>query len=348
MQEELQEALAGVKAGQEVEALEAELAAYLGVKHAIICGSGLEALTLGLEALGRVRDFAPGDEIVTPAFGSPLTSQAVAQAGYTPVMVDVELENFNLHGDFIRQVIGERTRAILPGHLFGQPANMHLVRTIAKGRRLAMVEDNAQSLGADVRIHKKWRKAGAFSSVAATSFHERMPWGAPGNGGAAYTDNDDIAVAVRAKVGPSPMDDTSAAILRVKLRHLDAWAEQRRQNAMRYTTGLIYHPEAAIPPQDVYATHVFSTYTLRMVSRELRDMLRADLQQLGVESEIHYPVPAFAHEALREYKRGHRTPTTDALCERVISLPIHTGLSPEDQERIVAQIIATVSRYMNA
>ncbi|PID90352.1 MAG: hypothetical protein CSA97_03345 [Bacteroidetes bacterium] len=354
VQEEIDAALARVAEGgktqssNELKALEEELASYLGVKHAVVCAHGFEALVLGLEALGLEQGFAKGDEIITPAFSSPLTSLAVVEAGYTPVMVDVEQENFSIHGDSIRAAIGEKTRAILPSHLFGQPANMHLVRTIAKGRRLAMVEDNAQSLGADVRVHRKWRKAGAFSSVASTSFHESMPWGVAGNGGAVYTDDDAIAEAVRATLGARTMEARDAALLRVKLHHLDAWAERRRENAMRYTTGLLYHPEAAIPPQDVYATHVFKSYTLRMVSRELRDLLRADLEKIGVETEVHYPSPVYTHESLRAF-RGEleRTLTADELCERVISLPIHAGLSAEDQERIVAQITATVDRYMN-
>ncbi len=265
VQEEVDAALARVAEGddtkkkEEVEALEGALAEYLGIQHAIVCADGFEALALGLEALGQEQGFAKGDEIITPAFGSPLTSLAVVKADYTPVMVDVEQENFSIHGDSIRAAIGEKTRAILPSHLFGQPANMHVVRTIAKGRRLAMVEDNAQSLGADVRVHRKWRKAGAFSSVASTSFHESMPWGVAGNGGAVYTDDDAIAARVRAKVSGGTMDAKDAATLRVKLAHLDAWAERRRENAIRYTSGLMYHPEAAIPPQDVFATHVFKS-----------------------------------------------------------------------------------------
>lgn len=328
--------------GPELEAFEAEFAGYCGVKHCIGVGNGLEALHLLLRAYG----IGPGDEVIVPSNTFIATWLAVSECGATPVPVEPDPITHNIDPARIASAITTRTRAIIPVHLYGQPADMDPINALAATHGLVVIEDAAQAQGALY----KGRKAGGLGHAAATSFYPGKNLGALGDGGAVMTNDSAIADKVRQlrNYGSSVkyrhdiagynsrLDELQAAFLRAKLPVLDAWNVARRRVADQYTRQLA-EIGLVLPAVPAYAEPVWHLYVVRS---QQRDALKAHLETRGVATVIHYPVPphrqacyqAFAHTAL---------PLATALAEEVLSLPMSPVLSEED----VAHIVAAVSSF---
>jgi len=315
--------------GPEVEAFEREAAEYLGVRHAIGVNSGTDALILALRALG----IGPGDEVITTPFTFFATGEAIHLVGATPVYVDIDPVSFNLDPQYIERAITSRTRAILPVHLYGRPAAMEEILTIARMHGLKVVEDTAQAFGAVV----KGKKAGTLGDVGAFSFFPSKNLGAYGDGGLVVTDDNEVAERVRMlrahgsrkkyfneMIGyNSRLDALQAALLRVKLPHIDRWNAARRMVARRYNALLEGIPGVVIP--DVQEEYVFHQYTIRIMGGK-RDAVRRFLANRGVATMVYYPIPL------------HRLPVytasagdfleADRAASEVLSLPIWPKLPP--------------------
>ena len=316
--------------GPEVKAFEAECAAYLGVKHAIGLNSGTDALYIALRALG----IGPGDEVITTPFTFFATAEAISHVGATPVFVDIEEGSFNLDPDLIEPAITSRTKAIIPVHLFGRPCDMDRIQAIADKHGLKLVEDCAQSFGATW----KGRKTGSMGTFGCYSFFPTKNLNAFGDGGLLSTDDDALADTARMlrvhgsrkkyfneTVGyNSRLDELQAAMLRVKLPHLDSWNEARRQVALRYWDMFQGHDGIVAP--DVVDGHVFHQYTIRLKGMD-RDTLQAKLAEAGVGTMVYYPVPC---HKLKLYQESHAKvccPQAERMAREVLSLPVWPELS---------------------
>ena len=327
--------------GPEVAAFEAEVADYLGVRHAVGVNSGTDALVIALRALGA----GPGDEVVTTPFSFFATAEAIASVGATPVFVDVDERTFNIDPSLIEAALTPRTRALLPVHLYGRPVDMDAVMDVAERHGLRVVEDCAQSFGASWR----GRKTGSIGHAGAFSFYPTKNLGAFGDGGLVATDDDEVARTARmlrdhgserryenVTLGyNSRLDALQAALMRVKLPWVDAWNERRREAARRYGELLRGVPGVVAP--DVTPEHVFHQYTVRLPGGG-RDAVRERLAAAGVATMVYYPVPqdrlpVFAH-------LGGRCPVSDKLAQEVLSLPMGPFLEPGVQERVVAALRA--------
>lgn len=325
--------------GPEVSDFEREMAAYVAVKHVITCASGSDALLLALMAL----EIGPGDEVITTPFTFFATVSAITRLGARPVFVDIDPETFNLDVTAIPAKITPRTKAIIPIHLFGQCAEMEPLLKLG----VPIVEDACQSIGAKHR----GRMAGSMGTLGTFSFYPTKNLGGPGDGGALSTNDDALATRLRqlrnhgmepryyhALVGiNSRLDTLQAAILRVKLKHLNTWTEARRSNAERYTRLLkpIRNIQTPISRTDCY--HVFNQYTLRVPQR---DALRAHLQQKGIGSEIYYPVPLHLQQCFAHL--GHKPgdfPKAERAAAEVLSPPVYPELTAE-QIGYVAETVA--------
>ncbi|MEZ4423326.1 MAG: DegT/DnrJ/EryC1/StrS family aminotransferase [Gemmatimonadota bacterium] len=334
--------------GPAVERLEAELAAYLGVPHAIGCASGTDALLLPLKAL----DAAPGAEVVVPAFTFFATAGAVWNAGLRPVFCDVEPESFNVSADTVAPALGPRTRAVIPVHLFGQMASMAPLAALTRDREIHLLEDAAQAIGA-------WRdegrgpvKAGAAGWAGAFSFFPTKNLGAFGDAGLVTTGDAALAERIRKlrvhggrqmyhheMVGTnSRLDALQAAVLSAKLPHLDGWAAGRRENAARYLEALEDVPEVILPVEEPGAHHVYNQFTVRV---RRRDELKAFLDSRGIGSGIYYPVPLHLQACFAElgYRAGD-LPVSETLCQQVLSLPIFPELGATRLEEVAMAIRA--------
>lgn len=328
--------------GPEVEALEAEVADYLGVTHAVGCASGTDALLLPLKAL----DVEPGSDVIVPSFTFFATAGAVWNAGLRPVFCDVDRDTFNVTAECLEQVWTDRTVAVVPVHLFGQMAPMTEIRALAGPRGAFVLEDAAQAIGAKSTAGD----AGSAGDASAFSFFPTKNLGAFGDGGMVTTN--DAAFAERiAKlrvhggrqmyhhemVGTnSRLDALQAAVLRVKLRHLDTWTAARRENACRYEGMLADTEGVHVPPVAEGNFHVFNQYTLRV---EHRDALKEHLAERGIGSGVYYPVPLHLQACFASLGGAPGDlPVTEALCEEVLSLPIFPELG-EDRLSAVARAI---------
>jgi dTDP-4-amino-4,6-dideoxygalactose transaminase len=341
----------GFVLGPEVEALEGELAAYLGVPHAVGCASGTDALLLPLMAM----EPRPGDEVVVPAFTFFATAGAVWNSGFRPVFCDVDPDTFNVTEGTLDAAWSDRTRAVIPVHLFGQMAPMAEINALACDRGALVVEDAAQAIGAAQRgagpgSRDGWVMAGAAGACGAFSFFPTKNLGAFGDGGLITTHDDVLADVLRKirvhggrqmyqheMVGTnSRLDALQAAVLRVKLPHLDEWAEARRRNAAWYAERLADCPGVRLPQVADGNRHVYNQYTLRV---ERRDQLRAFLQERGVGSGVYYPVPLHLQECFHDlgYRKGD-LPVSEALSGEVVSLPIFPELG-EERVGMVAEAI---------
>lgn len=350
---EIQEAIARVLdsqqfiLGPEVQSFEREVAAYCQTSYAIGCASGSDALLLALMALG----IGAGDEVITTPYSFFATVSAIVRLGATPVFVDIDSKTFNLEVGQVEGKITPRTKAILPIHLFGQCAQMSVLGSLAEAFRLAIIEDAAQAIGArfaDV-------PAGKLGAVAAFSFYPSKNLGGAGDGGMLTTDDQQLAerlYALRAHGARrkyyhdmlginSRLDSLQAAILRVKLRHLDEWATRRRANAATYRElfaqtdlmreGLIDCPEESLP-----AFHVYNQFVIRARNR---DALRKHLQQAGIGTEIYYPLPLHLQPCFASL--GHREgdfPVAEAAAAESLAIPIYPELTSDQQHYIVETI----------
>lgn len=328
--------------GPAVQALEREVAAYCDVRHAVSVASGTDALHLALRAAG----VGPGDEVITTPFTFIATAGAVSQTGARPVFVDIDPATFNIDPGKVAQAVTARTRAVLPVHLYGQPADLAPMRELCRDRGFALIEDCAQSFGAEYG----GRKSGAYGDLGCFSFYPSKNLGAYGDGGMVITNDDAAAERLRrlrdhgriegyrhGMVGyNSRLDELQAAVLRVKLRRLDDYNRRRRENARRYGERLA--GAGVVPPaEDGKGLHVYHQYTVRTPRR---DALRAALSAAGIASAVYYPIPLHRQEVYAAPYAGIRFPVAEAAADEVLSLPMYPELSEQqidDVARVVRQ-----------
>jgi dTDP-4-amino-4,6-dideoxygalactose transaminase len=335
--------------GPEVSEFQKEMEAYLGVKHVIPCANGTDALQIALMALG----LKPGDEVITPSFTYIATTEVIALLGLKPVFVEVEKDSFCVGPAAIEAAITPKTKAIVPVHLYGQAANMDAIMEIANSHGLFVVEDNAQAIGSDYHhTNGKSSKTGTIGHIGCTSFFPSKNLGCYGDGGAIFTNDDELAGKLRmiANHGQSKryyhdvvgcnsrLDSIQAAVLRIKLRELDHYIDARRKVADHYDQFLSQFEGVTVPVRDKYSRHVFHQYTLQLNGID-RDALHGFLASKDVPSMIYYPVPAHRQKMFASFGSGETNlPLTDWLTERVISLPIHTEMEQEQLDHICNSI----------
>lgn len=336
--------------GPTVKSFQANLEQYLGAKHVIPCANGTDALQIAFMALG----LKPGDEVIVPAFTYVATAEVIALLRLKPIMVDVDPDTFNITADIIEAAVTPNTKAVVPVNLFGQSCDMEPIMEVAKQHNLYVVEDNAQAIGADYTFSDGHsQKTGTIGHIGCTSFYPSKNLGAYGDGGAIYTNDDDLASMLRmmanhgqnkryyhAHVGVnSRLDSIQAAILDIKLKHLDAYAETRRAAAAHYDQAFANMEQLVVPVRQHNSTHVFHQYTLK-VKDGRRDELQAYLKEKGLPSMIYYPVPLYEQEAYKGLSDRHvdSLPVTDQLCKDVISLAMHSELNQEQLEHITETV----------
>lgn len=341
--------------GPEVQNFQKELEEYLEVKHVIPCANGTDALQIALMSLGLV----PGDEVITPSFTYIATTEVIALLGLKPIFVDVDPATFCIDATKIEAAITNKTKAIVPVHLYGQAANMNAILAIAKKHNLAVVEDNAQALGSIYHLENgKVEKTGTLGNIGCTSFFPSKNLGCYGDGGALYTNDDALAEKIKmiANHGQkvkyyhevvgcnSRLDSIQAAVLRIKLRQLDNYIDARRNVATYYDTVFGAIPGVKIPFRSADSKHVFHQYTLQLEGID-RDALSAHLASKEIPSMIYYPVPAHRQKMFSAFgSASTELPVTDYLTSCVLSLPIHT----EMQEEQLAYISSTIVEYINS
>ena len=338
--------------GPAVHRFKDNLSEYLNIQHVVPCANGTDALQIALMAL----DLKPGDEVIVPAFTYVATAEVIALLQLKPVMVDVDRDTFNLTAELIEPAITSRTRAVVPVNLFGQSCDMEPIMQLARRHKLYVVEDNAQAIGADYTFKNGTvKKTGTIGHIGCTSFYPSKNLGAYGDAGAIYTDIPEIAHKLRliANHGQnkryyhqivgvnSRLDAIQAAILDIKLKHLDAYARARQQAAAYYDSAFADLHQVQIPVRQPNSTHVFHQYTL-IVKEGSRDALQDHLQEAGIPNMVYYPVPLYEQEAFKDKARTaeDKLPATEYLCERVISLPMHTELSEEELAYISGEVMA--------
>lgn len=334
--------------GPEVKAFQAELESYLDVKHVIPCGNGTDALQIALMSLG----LQPGDEVITADFTFAATVEVIDLLNLKSVLVDVNPDDFNINIEALENAITDKTKAIIPVHLFGQCANMEEVMRVAKKYNVHVVEDTAQAIGADYTFtNGSTQKAGTIGDIGTTSFFPSKNLGCYGDGGAIFTNNDDLAHRIRGIVNHgmykryyhdevgvnSRLDSLQASILRIKLPHLDEYNDKRRAAANFYDTAFKDHPNITTPFRHENSKHVFHQYTLKVDGD--RNKLQKFLMDKGVPAMIYYPVPLHNQKAYNhgEYS-DEQFPTTMTLIEQVISLPMHTELTDEQLHFITESV----------
>ena len=336
--------------GPEVKSFQSELEAYLNIKHVIPCANGTDALQIAMMAL----NLEPGDEVITANFTYVATAEVIALLKLKPVLVDVLPGTFLIDPKAIEAAITPKTKVIVPVHLFGQVADMDAIMGIAKKHNRYVIEDNAQAIGADYYSKSgKTQKAGTIGHIAATSFFPSKNLGCYGDGGAIFTNDDAIAKKIRMianhgqsvlyyhdEIGVnSRLDSIQAAVLRIKLRHLDEYAAARRNVADYYDKAFANHKNIVTPERTKLSNHVFHQYTL-ILKDASRDKLREYLASKEIPAMIYYPVPLHLQKAYRDprYKEGD-FPVTEKLCASVIALPIHTEMNEETLSFITKNVL---------
>ncbi len=336
--------------GPEVKKFQEELEAYLDVKHVIPCANGTDSLQVAMMACG----LKPGDEVITTSFTFVATVEVIALLGLTPVLVDVLPDTFNIDPEAVKKAITPKTKAIVPVHLFGQCVHMEPLMEIARENDLYVIEDNAQAIGAEYVFEDgTQKKAGTIGHIGCTSFFPSKNLGCYGDGGALFTNDDELAKKMRVIVNHgmevryyhdsigvnSRLDSIQAAILRIKLRHLDEFAAARRRAAEYYNRAFDGHPKLTVPARSPFSTHVFHQYTLKTKDVD-RFKLQEHLQKKGVPAMVYYPVPMHMQKAYTDprYKEGD-FPVTEDLSKRVISLPMHTELDEEQLKYITKSVL---------
>lgn len=341
--------------GPEVKGFQSDLQQYLNVKNVIPCANGTDALQIAMMALG----LKPGDEVITADFTYVATAEVIALLGLTPVLVDVNPETFNIDPAAVERAISSKTKAIVPVHLYGQCADMESIMAIAQKHGLFVIEDTAQAIGAEYSFSNGTKKkAGTIGTVGCTSFFPSKNLGCYGDGGALYTNDDELAKKIRmiANHGQSiqyyhdcigvnsRLDSIQAAILRVKLRHLDEYSAARNRAASYYDNAFKGISQIKTPVRDPKTSHVFHQYTLQLngVNRqELKDYLAGK----GIPAMIYYPLPLHNQKAFQDprFKDGD-FPVTEELCKKVISLPMHTELDEDTLKFISASVLEFINK----
>lgn len=342
--------------GGVVKEFQTSLEKYLHVKHVIPCGNGTDALQIAMMALG----FKPGDEVITSNFTFVATVEVLCLLGLKPVLVDVDPKSFNMDIDQLKKKISSKTKAIVPVHVFGQCANMDEIMAVAKKHGAKVVEDVAQAIGAVYTSSDGTKKqAGTIGDIGCTSFFPSKNLGAFGDGGAIFTNDDKLAEKMRSIVNHgmgiryhyntiginSRLDTIQAAILNVKLKHLDEYAAARNKAAQFYNRALEGVKELDTPFISPYTTHVFHQYTLKTKGID-RDLLQKKLAEVNIPSMIYYPLPLHSQEAYTYLgMTDNDFPVTLDLCKRVISLPMHTELS-DDQLNYITENVKRIVREL--
>lgn len=342
--------------GPAVKSFQENLARYLGVKNVIPCGNGTDALQLALMAL----DLKPGDEVITTSFTFIATAEVIALLKLTPVLVDVLPDTFNIDPDAVEKAITSKTKAIIPVHLFGQAADMKRLKGIAEQHKLFIVEDTAQALGAEINYPGNGdnKKAGTIGDIGCTSFFPSKNLGAFGDGGAIFTNDDNLAAKLQSLANHgmkiryyhdyvgvnSRLDSMQAAILNVKLKYLDEYAKARQKAAAFYNNAFENCQKIKTPVTASFTTHVFHQYTLVLKSVD-REGLMKYLAEKGIASAIYYPVPLHLQKAYQDqrYKKGD-FPVTEALSQSVLSLPMHTELTDLMQQEIAGAVLEFIEK----
>ena len=341
--------------GPAVQNFQKDLEQYLGVKHVIPCANGTDALQVSMMALG----LQPGDEVITASFTFIATAEVIALLRLTPVLVDVDPETFNIDPKAIERAITPKTKAIVPVHLFGQCAPMEEILAIARKHGLYVIEDNCQAIGADyIFSNGETRKAGTMGEIGCTSFFPSKNLGCYGDGGAIFTNDDELAKQLRVVVNHgmtvryyhdyvgvnSRLDSIQAAILKVKLARLDQYAAARRAAADFYDKAFAGHPKLKTPVRYQRSTHVFHQYTL-VTSGIDRKAMQEFLASKEIPAMIYYPVPLHMQKAYLDprYQPGD-FPVTEALAETVISLPMHSELDEEQLKHITDSVLAFINQ----
>lgn len=336
--------------GAPVQTFSDNLSKYLGGVHVIPCGNGTDAIQIALMAL----DLQPGDEVIVPSFTYVATAEVIALLGLTPVMTDVDLDTFMITPEEIERVVTSRSKAIVPVHLFGQCAPMEEILDVARRHQLFVIEDTAQALGAVYTFSDGTQSAaGTMGDIGCTSFFPSKNLGCYGDGGAIFCKDADRAKRLKmiANHGQaqkyhhtivgcnSRLDTLQAAILNVKLPHLDAYSRARQKVAQRYDEELSTISWLTCPSRIATSTHVFHQYTIKLHEPTDRDLLQAHLRELGIPSMVYYPIPLHLQEAYRQeaFPLGS-FPVAEQLCKHVLSLPIHTEMDDETQQYIIEGI----------
>ena len=347
--------------GPKVKEFQTNLENYLGVKHVIPCANGTDALQISMMGVG----LKPGDEVITADFTFAATVEVIALLGLTPVLVDVDPNNFNIDIECIKKAITPKTRAIVPVHLFGQCANMEAILKIAKDNNLFVIEDNAQAIGANYSFSDGSKaKAGTLGDVASTSFFPSKNLGCYGDGGAIFTNDDDLAHTIRGIVNHgmykryhhdvigvnSRLDSIQAAVLDAKLPKLDSYNQARRNAAKKYNTAFRTHPNLVIPKSgtdcdnicDNCDCHVFHQYTLKLKNAD-RDGLVAHLNAKGIPCGVYYPIPLHQQKAYKSERYDEADfKVTNQLSKEVFSLPMHTEMEGDQ----IDYIVNTIKEYL--
>ena len=336
--------------GPSVKEFQNSLSEYLGVKHVIACGNGTDALQIAMMAMG----LKPGDEVLTTNFTFIATVEVIALLGLKPVLVDVDEKTFNIDINKIKAAITPKTKAIVPVHLFGQSANMEAIQTIAKKNKLYVIEDNAQAIGGDyIFLNGESKKTGTIGDIGTTSFFPSKNLGCYGDGGALFTNNDNLAEKISMIVNHgmkkryyhdmigvnSRLDSIQAAVLQVKLPFLNEYCKARQKVATAYNEAFKDISAIETPYVEKYSSHVYHQYTLKIKNGN-RDKLKQWLEEKGVPAMIYYPVPLHLQKAFKEFKsQDENFPITEKLSKSVISLPMHTELDDEQIGYICNSVI---------
>lgn len=336
--------------GEKVKDFQRDLETYLNVKHVIPVGNGTDALQIALMALG----LKPGDEVITPTFTFIATAEVVALLGLTPVVVDVDYDTFNISVESIKKAITPKTKAIVPVHLFGQNADMEGILSLAKENNLFVIEDACQSIGSTYTFSNGQQfHSGCMSDIGCTSFFPSKNLGCFGDGGAIFTNNDELAAKMRSisnhgmvvryyhdEVGVnSRLDSIQAAVLEVKLQHLNKYCTNRQVAAAYYDNVFKENNKIIIPSKSKNSTHVYHQYTLKLNDVDRAGLIK-HLADKNIPAMIYYPVPLHLQKAYIDsrYNVGD-FPVAEKLCECVISLPMHTELSTEQLEYITKSVL---------
>ena len=338
--------------GKHNQALSEEIAAYIGTKYAVTLNSGTDALHLALRAL----DIGEGDEVISVAFTFVATTEAIGIVGAKPVFVDIDKDTFNIDAKAIEAKITPRTKAIIPVHLYGQPADMDVIMDVAKRYNLHVIEDCCQAIGAKY----KGKKVGTFGDIGCYSFFPTKNLGGMGDGGLAVTNSEYLKnrmIALRNHGGAiryhhdeigvnSRLDEIQAAILRIKLNYIDEWNEKRRANAYKYNKLFAQYPEVQTPKEldDTYC--VYHQYTVKIPNR---DEVHKILQEEGIGAMIYYPIPLHLQKVHEHLGVGVGSlPNTEADTKVVISLPMFPELTEEEQKTVVSKVVEAINKTKTA
>lgn len=345
--------------GKQIQQFEQELAQAINAKHVITCANGTDALQIAMMAL----DLKPGDEAIVPAFTYVATAEAIALLGLKPIMVDVNPTTFCIDTGQIEQAITPKTKLIVPVHLFGQCADMNEVMRIANKYNLFVIEDAAQAIGSTYLFNNQKpeaKYAGTIGHIGTTSFFPSKNLGCYGDGGALFTNNEDLAKRIRMICNHgqsvqyvhdiigvnSRLDTLQAAILQVKLKHLNQFTVSRNNAANWYHNKLRDCKHLVLPKTDLNCTHVYHQFTIVLSNYINRDEVKTKLKENGIPSMIYYPIPLHLQKAYSTY--GYKAgdfPISEQLCRHVLSLPMHTELTESMVDYICEKLLAILNQY---